>query len=478
MQAALDTKDGKATFNADENLNNGRQLKTIYEELLKFPNETKLGSGQFSVASGNRKQIIAGTLHESSEEFPCFHVRPEDVAETSSSRVSYHVCLFLGAVRDMTSHENQLLEKVCEASKIPFVGVRFGTVPEFTSKILSLLVFHHANQVIGVSMKRILDQTTKTQHNFPSTTSNCQQQSTFLNIICTVPKSSKEISTKPEERDQIHWRLVRVIVCSLWRSKVVSSRSHNISHTNKLHLVFDDGAVVVLTEREFVEKLASQHQAAPSEFQILKALVQEIDRQSKSREPPPPSSKAKNNNGDCGGWSRKKLAKRLVKSVVKSSPIPVTCTVGIESNGTDELVSRFYGHSSTVVSNEEAIGSEDDESRNHGLLIVVDLTAPPEFSKQLRLANQAKPGHKGRKPQGPREIYRQLLSASKKLQRPTIRQTILLNNDDWCWDREAASIIAIQHMCYQNRVFARQCFHASCEAEPSQDSGKKRKKPS
>jgi hypothetical protein len=490
MHASSVTKEGKGTKDDDdENSHNSRRLKSIYKELLQFSQETTASRSSHSSSSSiakTDKQIIAGTLHESSEEFPCFRFRPEEIiaGESSSLRVSYNICLFLGAVRDMTSHE--------KASKIPFVGVRFGTVPEFTSKILSVLVFHHANRVLDISMKRLLDKGNKTEDRSRSMPIEQQQQqqrqqSTCLNIICTVPKSSKEISVRIEDRDQTHWRLIRVIVCSLWRSKLVSSKSQ-ISHTNMLHLVFDDGFVVALKERNFVEKLASQHQAAPSEFQILTALVQEIDRQSKSQAPPPPSRKPKasnNNSGDdCGsGWSRKKLAKRLVKSVVKSSPIMVTCTVGIESNATstNELVSRFYDHSSsTVVASKEAIGAEADEPLDYGMLMVMDIATP---SKHSILARQAKPGHEEDKPQEePREIYRQLLSASRKQQIPTIQQRIILSNSNtsnWCWDREAASIIAIQHMCYQNRVFARRCCRPCKAAGSCQErSGKKRKKPS
>ena len=50
-----------------------------------------------------------------------------------------------------------------------------------------------------------------------------------------------------------------------------------------------------------------------------------------------------------------------------------------------------------------------------------------------------------------RKIYSEILSTSRKMRIPTILQKIVTNIYQ---DREAASIIAIQHMCYQNRVFS------------------------
>ena len=490
------TTEGQGTQNEDEeHSHHSQRLKSIYQELLQFPQETttvRSRPSSSSISTTNTHKIIAGTLHESSDEFPCFRVRPDEIIAGESQ--SYNICLFLGAVRDMTSQEQRLLEEVCEASKIPCVGVRLGTVPEFTSKILSVLVFHHSNRVLGIAMKRLLEKNSKTDEDRSRSMPIKQQpQSTCLNIICTVPKASNEISVRIEARDQTYWRLVRVIVCSLWRSKLVSTKSQ-IRHTNRLQLVFDDGVVVALNERDFVEKLARQHQAAPSEFQILTALVHEIERQSKVQAPPPRSKKTKPRNnkaiGDGGGegWSRKKLAKRLVRSVVKSSPIPVTCTVGIEPNATtnNELVSRFYDHArNNGVATNEAIGVEADDPRDYGLLMVMDITTPSKLSTPFPQPELR--WHEEDTPREAREIYRQLLSASRKQHIPTIQQTMMLSNSNsttngGCsvWDREAASIIALQHMCYQNRVFARRCYHLYKAVGSCQDrsGSKKRKKPS
>ena len=159
--------------------------------------------------------------------------------------LSCHIYLFLGAVRDMISDGNTLLESVCDKSKIPLLGIRFGKVPKLTSKILSLLVFHHSNRTLGISLKRLLSGKNKTM-NIPSTSistsvqsnkatidtgqmNRVKQQPTCVNIIFTVHKSSTEITVDIEKRDQLYWRLVRVIVCSLWRSKLVSTSSSSSS---------------------------------------------------------------------------------------------------------------------------------------------------------------------------------------------------------------------------------------------------------
>ena len=467
--SSTDDMEGEGSKNDSENSGYSRQLKSIYKELLQFPSEINTTTNSSESIPNDRNQVIAGTLHETAEEFPCFRFGNEEINSESSSDLSYKVCLFLGAVRDMTSNEGEVLQQVCKTLQIPFVGVRFGKVPEFTSKILSLLAFHHANHVLGISMKRLLEAKDKKRHDLNSVTIEDEpnEQSTCLNIVCTVPKSSKEISIRMEDRDHIHWRLVRVIVCSLWRSKLVSSKS-SIHHLNNLYLLFEDGVTIALKEREFVEQLASKHQAAPSEFQILTALIHEIDRQSKFQDPPPPSTK--NSSGD--GWSRKKLAKRLAKSILKSSPIPITCAVGIDSNGTNDLVSRFYDHCTTK-------NCRAKDQPDQGLLAIIDLIEPPEGSKHSIRSKRTSGWNADRK--APREMYRQLLSAAKKLEIPTIQQNFLPNattdKNDWCWDREAASIVAIQHMCYQNRVFGNSCAPAN-NVEPNESSGKKRKKPS
>ncbi|OEU10093.1 hypothetical protein FRACYDRAFT_247705 [Fragilariopsis cylindrus CCMP1102] len=156
------------------------------------------------------------------------------------------------SIRDTTSDENALLESVCDKSKIPLLGIRFGKVPKLASKILSLLVFHHSNRTLGISLKRLLSGKNKTM-NIPSTSTSTSVQSNKATIDTGQMNREREI-------------------------------------------------------------------AAPCEYQLLTVLIQEIDRYHESHESQPPQStkpqKLTDNSSDNSGWSKNKLAKRLVNEVL------------------------------------------------------------------------------------------------------------------------------------------------------------------
>jgi hypothetical protein len=105
-------------------------------------------------------------------------------------------------------------------------------------------------------------------------------------------------------------------------------------------MVFQDGIVVHLNEEDFISKLAITHQAAPSEYQILKALIQEI-KNSQRNKPRISSS----NNGETH-WRKKKAARSLMRHVMKNSPLQIACTIGVDflsDNG--NLTDRCYSNS-------------------------------------------------------------------------------------------------------------------------------------
>jgi hypothetical protein len=136
------------------------------------------------------------------------------------------VYLFLGAVRDMTCTEKKVLKTVCDQHKTPFVKIRFGTVPEFTSKILSILAYHHSqNGIVMVdAIERLLQ--TKVDQKESALLQEAQRRwQSCLHVVCTAPLLSNQISINLEARGRVHWCLVRVIVCStLWRSRLVSTK--------------------------------------------------------------------------------------------------------------------------------------------------------------------------------------------------------------------------------------------------------------
>jgi exonuclease I len=120
----------------------------------------------------------------------------------------------LGAARDVTSTEKKMLKTVCDHQhKIPFVKIRFGTVPEFTSKILSILTYHHSqNNIVMVgAIERLLQ--TKVDQKESALLQEAQIRShSCLHVVCTVPLLSNQISIDLEARDRVHWCIVRVIV--------------------------------------------------------------------------------------------------------------------------------------------------------------------------------------------------------------------------------------------------------------------------
>ena len=320
----------------------------------------------------------------------------------------------------MTSQENQILEQVCKRLQVSHVGIRFGTVPEFTSKILSILAFHHSHpNTLKAAVERLV---TKSSSRPPTAgQSPPLRQPTCLHVICTVPHRSEDITLDLVQRDRIHWCIVRVVVCTLWRSRLASSdASSKLAHVNTLTFVFDDGVVLDLSEETFVSKLASQHQAAPSEYQILAAIRSLLDTQS-----PPP-----------GEWTNTSLALQVVDRMVESSPQPIQFTINLSPGGNNKLTEKFFAADGT-----------NGKSLNTVMAIL-------DIQKEGFVAEST--------PQRTRQLHRAILAACEKQQVPVFDESIVTYGEDY----EAASITCIQHFLYQNRLFS---------LHPAPLSGNKRK---
>ncbi|CAJ1915657.1 unnamed protein product [Cylindrotheca closterium] len=343
-------------------------------------------------------RVIAGTLHEMFQEFPCYGLATKENKEV----VPFSLVLFLGAVRDMSPKENQILQSVCKKADIPLVGIRFGMVPEFTSKILSILSFHHFHNAVSVPIERLLE---SNAGQAIGEKISWKPESHKLRVVCSVPMSSTEISTDLKARCRTHWCLIRVIVCTLWRSRLVSS-DFSTSLTNYLHLMFRDGVTLELNEAAFVSKLANKHQAAPSEYQILAALKENIDTA---------SSKAND-------LSEKKLAKKVMQQVMKDEQEEKCLIHGLNSKIADSSLSaNFY--------------REEEPKRSEGRTVV------------LLLELDANSREKG---QAISTTYDALVRAARKTSSPFLEGPLF---DCDCEDQEAASIIALQHFCNQNKLF-------------------------
>ena len=354
---------------------------------------SKILEGKDNIICGGSDKdakIIAGTLHETSEEFPCFGLDNKKYPKHSL------VYFFLGAVRDMTAEENQVLTQVCRAKDVPFFGVRFGTIPEFTSKILSILAFHHSENVLGKSLRRIRDSSSKVE----LVDGNPSPPRTCLHVISLVPLDSTDISTDLKHRNYVHWSLVRIIVCTLWRSKLVSSDT-SLLHTNFLHLAFKDGMIVSLQEEDFVRKMGEQHQAAPSEYQILNALKEVI----------------LNGKEAISENRSKKKARKVLDRIAEMSSIPIQGLVISDENASREIRTNFYSTESTL-----------NSQRNVVLVQCI--------------------GKENENTSGGNKLIKALLAASAKKGIPSIKATITEPSID-----VGAVVTCMQQFCYQDRIY-------------------------
>jgi hypothetical protein len=225
---------------------------------------------------------IAATLHESSDdELPCWNCLPQ-------SQTDVEIVLFLGAVRDMTQMELKCLHQVCHGNSIPLLKMRLGPVPEFTSKVLAVVAFHHAHGYLGPAVQTLMASREIFSRKRCLESSNLQKAvasnaTTTLHIICMVPIASDQVTTSLEERSRTLWCMVRFTVVSLWRSRLAASGGPDASPLcNSLTFVFVNGRILTLQQEDLVRSMAEQHQAAPSEFQILSVIQTKLNESKES----------------------------------------------------------------------------------------------------------------------------------------------------------------------------------------------------
>ncbi len=416
----------------DSKLKQMEAIESIYSEILTRRDKLNVGS----------IMTVAGILHETCPEFPCFGQElPSNLNGFPPHSIGYRLFLFLGAVRDMTEMENKVLYRVCERHQIPRIGVRFGTVPEFTSKILSILAFHHAHDKLNGAVRRLLSErnismnkpTTSIEDSSVDTTwsSTSKTYRTSLNVVCAVPMPSTKLSTNLSNRDRIHWCLVRVIVCTLWRSRLASASTSatanttNANHSNSLCLIFSDNVYVHLGEKDFVQKLAERHQAAPSEFQVLNALKEEMEMNSK-----------------CGPQKSKRLAKAIIDALVDKCSSHVTGIVSFGANDRYSSTTKYAG----FIANQFYSNKKCNEQSTNCIISVICINSDSGKAK----SSSSMEKHENSNDYGlmQKKIVKSFISISAKRRFPVVHEMMPM-----CEDREAASIVAIQHFCYQNRLF-------------------------
>ena len=215
--------------------------------------------------------VLAAYLHESCDsELPCWSKEL-----SGRNKDAKHIFLFCGAVRDMTEAENASLSNVCEQMKIPLLPCRLGPVPEFTSKIICVAGYHYYQGLLGSGLIKLWERKqnqTQSQEmkNTTHHSNNNLMHKNLLHTIALVPIDSVSLTPDPSKRCRVHWCLVRLCVCSLYRSKFASTARDALD--NKLSFIFQDGLTINLDQRDFISSLAEKHQAAPSERQILEEL--------------------------------------------------------------------------------------------------------------------------------------------------------------------------------------------------------------
>lgn len=447
-------------------------LEEIFQTILRPPAEND---------NRPRTQRIAATLHESSNcELPCFgdildadtSLEHENGDNNNNQQQPLHLCLFLGAVRDMLPIEYQALENACKSTAevnetIPLVKVRLGSVPEFTSKILSVVSFHSAHGRLFSAMQQLvrtnndlMASETRPQKNTDSNETTTGTMSKIrtppqLHILCLVPLRSNEITIDLDRRNRSIWCLVRVLVTSLWRSKFASSQATSPLE-NQLTLVFLDGKYTSLRQREWVSSLAEQHQAAPSEYQVLNALVDRINQQTKKDGP------AKSVNWD---HMATEILNFIASTTQESRDTSTRTVISLEQDAPADLTNHFYGEATTA-----AARSGDFASRNplvffpisSSTRIGVNSRDGCESDEALRILQQAFLRAFDRDPLLWR-VYHQSIVASSSLDRDE-KSMHKIECEDW----EASSITVLQHFMYQDRLF--------CDAigeEAGVDSGEK-----
>ena len=349
------------------------------------------------VQNNNSCQKVAATLHESGEELPVWNHIP-----AKSERNNLEVLFFLGAVRDMSKEENLCLSKVCKNSGVPFVNVRLGRVPEFTSKIIQVVAFHQSSGVLGPATLKLLQSNEKATNPKKRTfgeMENSERASPLVHIVLLTSLKSSELTDDLESRCKTAWSIVRCTVVSLWRSRLAGNK-HKPEHLRMgMTLCFLDGLCLRLTRETLVQVMADQHQAAPSEYQILHCLKQMlVDGK---------AVKAKQEFAS--------IISRL-KNANRNACLAIHMGNGDDAKRTIDLGKSFYS---------QKIKSEDPYS----LLVSIQIGANKEQFSKLRS---------------------KLKKACRSEEIDCVKSSLIRQP---CLDLEATTITMIQHFCYQNKLF-------------------------
>jgi hypothetical protein len=535
-------------------------------------------------------QRVAAVLHESSEsELPCFESLSNDgwldptatttttttkctVKEEAEEKVqqdALHVFLFLGAVRDMHPWEEEALQRAwarscrhmdadgahyqrdhepatnASTTVPPLLRIRLGPVPEFTSKILTVVAFHHATGRLEVGIRRMMTKNShsdddhmnskKQKHDgfleAPSTLSSSssfkqqrrkrkrqleegEEQATttsekhhpkqmipgqtvhnpWLHVVCFLPISCDQVSSALEDRSRVLWSLVRVTVCTLWRSRLASSSSstNNTATTtsnysssptlssldarnvlnNSLTLVLassdgndedDQPLVLTVTAEEFVSSLAQQHQAAPTEHQILQVwrdrLQQQQQAAQKQRHRAVKKKSRKPRTSSSSAWATELISSLQAtssprKTSVTGTTTPITMTaLAIGDTNPHARHERPMSLSERYYIVNPVFQSRNHEQRSiHHLMVLlpISLLHTPSSATQIMKVPTTRPERES-------SDYWTLLVGACQAQDILVEHSSLVAPSATCQDHEAATVTLLQHLAYQHRLVGNAC---------------------
>jgi hypothetical protein len=355
-------------------------------------------------------------LHETSDlELPYWKKKQDGASDESHTQI----CLFLGAVRDMSDSENAILRRLCINRDIPYTGIRIGPVAEFTSKILTIIAYHHAHGRLCSAVEDLInnDFINESVAAMGRTPPIISSAVTALDVIYLVSLSSTELVLDLERRTPAIWNLVRCTVVTLWRSRLAGG-SHRTTDSlvNRLTIVFDDAVCITLTVSD-VQTMADAHQAAPCEHQIIKLLIQRIGE-----------SKRDELTSTKGTTTHKELALSVACQLVDGKDIKSIHALCLTGNYDDKdeavALADFCYHLQTNVMG----GIEAPNMGARTVLVLLSQRTPEEDKSRWGRA---------------------FLRAFRKLNITVSNFTLQCA---LFTDERGASITLLQHFCYQNRL--------------------------
>ena len=232
--------------------------------------------------------------------------------------------------------------------------------------------------------------------------------------------------------------MVRCTVTSLWRSRLAGGGTYSSINTvsNRLTFLFQDGATLTLPQNYLVKSLAEQHQAAPSEYQILRMLRDKLEAL-------PAIDPVK----DWTSTSRA-IWRQLLEKDEAGKP---TCVIDFDFGSSDTELDNpqlFYSPISNSVNN----STRKNEQNESCALILLPLWHGEEDESVASTSTTTTTLLNERR--------RAMLRVARKEKIPLVPGRSILDTGR-CIDQEGATITMLQHLVYQGRLFKLLGFDAS-----------------